>query len=223
MIRIVSASEFKMFHRKHSAGTRPIASKTGPLMGVRKTNADAVEKLDDRTLRFTISTAAVDRDHDTINPAGWNLDAFSKNPVVLWAHQSSLLPIGKALDFAKSSDRLASAVRFLPEDGYGAASEFADAVYRLARDGFLSATSVGFRPLAWDFTDDVARGGDDWFPGIDFHEQELVEFSIVTVPANPEALIETPTLTPPDAPGHSIELEARARRRRAALAAMVGV
>ena len=56
-------------------------------------------------------------------------------------------------------------------------------------DGFLSATSVGFRQLTWDFTEDEERGADDWWPGIVFHTQELVEFSIVTVPANPEALI----------------------------------
>ena len=39
---------------------------------------------------------------------------------------------------------------------------------------------------------DKDRGADDWFPGIDFEEQELVELSIVTVPANPEALVDAP-------------------------------
>ena len=68
----------------------------------------------------------------------------------------------------------------------------AESIYRLAQGGFLAATSVGFRPLKWEYTSDLARGADDWFPGIDFEQQELVEFSIVTVPANPEALIEQP-------------------------------
>jgi hypothetical protein len=53
------------------------------------------------------------------------------------------------------------------------------------RDGFLKATSVGFQPLKYAFTDDPQRRF-----GIDFLEQELIEFSLVTVPANAEALIE---------------------------------
>jgi HK97 family phage prohead protease len=52
------------------------------------------------------------------------------------------------------------------------------------KERMLSATSVGFRPLKWSFSKDRERGG-----GIDFHEQELLEFSIVTVPANSEATI----------------------------------
>jgi len=65
-------------------------------------------------------------------------------------------------------------------------------VYRLARGGFIAATSVGFRPLKWEYTRDLDRGAEDWFPGIDFEEQELVELSVVTVPANPEALLDAP-------------------------------
>jgi hypothetical protein len=53
------------------------------------------------------------------------------------------------------------------------------------KGGFLSATSVGFSPLKYAFTDDPKRRF-----GIDFLEQELLEFSCVTVPANAEALIE---------------------------------
>jgi HK97 family phage prohead protease len=174
-----------------------------------------------------ISTGIVDRDFDTINQAGWHLDAYQKNPVVLWAHDSFSLPIGKAVDLVADGARLSSAVRFLPS-GYGEASDFADTVYRLSRDGWLSATSVGFRPLAWDFSEDEARGGDSWWPGIDFHEQELMEFSLCCVPANPEALIEpgelveagdSPAIEPPAA-GVSAAMIMRARRRRAALAAV---
>jgi hypothetical protein len=51
--------------------------------------------------------------------------------------------------------------------------------------GFLSATSVGFMPTKYAFVDDPERR---W--GIDFLEQELLEFSCVPVPANPEALID---------------------------------
>jgi phage head maturation protease len=61
----------------------------------------------------------------------------------------------------------------------------------MLKTGFLSATSVGFIPLKYNFVDDPQRRF-----GIDFLEQELLEFSIVTVPANAEALIEGRGLEP---------------------------
>jgi HK97 family phage prohead protease len=199
--------------------------------GVRKDAIDRVELIDERTLRFTASTGCVDRDLDCIAVAGWQLDAFARNPVVLWAHRADEPPIGKAIDFGRDDSRLYAAVQFLPVEGYGRVGEFADTIYRLAANGYLSATSVGFRPLKWDFTDDVERGGEDWMPGIDFHEQELVELSLVPVPSNPEALIEpggagdrdtAPALIP--APAQVLaHLEARDRRRRRARAAVLGV
>ncbi len=48
-----------------------------------------------------------------------------------------------------------------------------------------TSTSVGFAPLKYAFTDDPQRRY-----GIDFLEQELLEFSIVTIPANPDALLD---------------------------------
>ena len=65
-----------------------------------------------------------------------------------------------------------------------ASSGFAQHIKSLVKERMLSATSVGFRPLKWQFSKDRERGG-----GIDFIEQELLEFSIVTVPANSEATI----------------------------------
>jgi hypothetical protein len=98
---------------------------------------------------------------------------------------------------------------------------------------------VGFRPLEWDFTDDPERGADDWFPGIDFQQQELVELSVVTVPANPEALMDEPMPAPaqpaeiasdtPSATGEEItaltinEEKATARARRLRVLQLVQV
>ena len=56
----------------------------------------------------------------------------------------------------------------------------------MLREGYLSAVSVGFVPLEWDWADDEARAG-----GIDFKAMDLTEFSVVPVPANPNSLIET--------------------------------
>lgn len=62
-------------------------------------------------------------------------------------------------------------------------SPFGDQVYQLVKAGYLNAASVGFLPTKWSFSDDPGRR-----LGIDFEEQELLEFSIVSVPANAGAL-----------------------------------
>ena len=49
-----------------------------------------------RTKRFTFSDATVDHAGDSIDPKGWDLSIFLKNPVALWSHDSFTPPIGKA-------------------------------------------------------------------------------------------------------------------------------
>jgi HK97 family phage prohead protease len=123
---------------------------------------------------FIISTDAVDRDNDTVNPRGWKLDHFLKNPVVLYSHDYSSLPIGKCVDIRVVNDKLVATVEFADHD-------MAREVLKLVDGGFLNATSVGFRPI--NGRRNTERGG------MDFEQQELLEFSIVPVPSNPEALI----------------------------------
>lgn len=127
-----------------------------------------------RRRTFVISTASPDRDNDVVEVAGWQLENYRKNPVVLWAHDYRALPVGKAIEVGIRDGKLESTMEF-------ADHEFANVVLRLVDGGFLRATSVGFRPSKYVLNEDRR--------GIDFTEQELLEFSIVPVPANPEALI----------------------------------
>lgn len=143
----------------------------------------------DDAIRFTITTASVDRDNDRIALDGWDTSAYERAPVVLWGHDAYRPPIGRATRLFRDGDALKSDVQFIPPETpeFG---PFAAGIQALCRGGYLYASSVGFRPLDWDFTEDKARNADDWFPGIDFKRQELMEWSIVSVPANPEALLE---------------------------------
>ena len=184
-MQIVSATRFKTLNRNRNVTRSGLALRKQMIAPAEAIGTDA------RALRFTISTPCVDREQDRIALAGWDLANYRRNPVVLWGHDASRLPIGRAFDLAIEDAALKASIEFIPADTPEAGA-FADAVYRLARNGFLGATSVGFRPVKWDFTDDPERGGDDWFPGIDFEEQELVELSVVTVPANPDAMIDAP-------------------------------
>lgn len=130
---------------------------------------------DDRTIDFIISTAAKDRDGDTIDPKGWILTNFLKNPVVLFGHDSWSLPIGRAENVRIEDGALKASVKFASAE----MNKLADSVFQMVKAGFLSATSVGFSPVEF-------KRGDD---GIQFIKQELLEFSIVPIPSNPEALV----------------------------------
>lgn len=140
-----------------------------------------IEAGESRSVEFTISTAAVDRVGDTIAAAGWDLKNYRKNPVVLWAHDSRSLPVARGLNVRVEDGALKASAEFTP----AGVARFNDTVFEMVKSGFLNAVSVGFRPLKWAWTEDADRRY-----GIDFMEQELLEFSIVPIPANPEALIE---------------------------------
>lgn len=141
--------------------------------------ATEVEEMASRKMAFTISTASVDRDGDTIDPKGWMLDNYRKNPVVLFGHDYSSLPVGKATNIITTEHGLKAEVEFPPMGVY----PFADTVHDMVKAGFLNATSVGFAGIEANKSKDRERG-------YDFMKQELLEFSIVPVPANPEALVQ---------------------------------
>ena len=139
-MQIVSATRFKTINRNRN--------RTGTNLGVRKEMIAQAQPVEERALRFTISTGSVDREQDRVMLAGWDLGNFRNNPVVLWAHDAERLPIGRAFDLRIEDAALKASVEFIPADTPEGGS-FAESVHRLARQGFIAATSVGFRPIKW--------------------------------------------------------------------------
>jgi HK97 family phage prohead protease len=135
---------------------------------------------DEKELRdavlFKISTETPDSYDDVIKADGWDLERYKKNPVVLWAHSHWQPPVGQALSVEVKDGDLVASAKFADAETYA----FADTVFRLLQGKFLRATSVGFFPKEWTYDED--RGG------YNFIAQELFEFSVVPVPANPDAL-----------------------------------
>lgn len=136
-----------------------------------------VKQIGERKMSFTITTASVDRDGDTIDPKGWDMSSYMKNPVVLWAHDYSCPPVGKAVNIQSTDKGIQADVEFTPPG----MNPFADQIHDMCKSGFLNATSVGFVGKEADQATDRKYG-------MDFKKQELLEFSIVPVPSNPEAL-----------------------------------
>ncbi|MFX1570618.1 MAG: HK97 family phage prohead protease, partial [Promethearchaeota archaeon] len=138
----------------------------------------------DRVLRFITSTEAEDRDGDIIEIDGWKLDNYMKNPVILYGHNYEGLPVGRSVNIQKDNinKKLIQDVKFPTKEEY----EFADTVYRLAKAGYLNATSVGFIGIQSEPRLDE-KGN---YLGKKYKKQELLETSIVPVPSNPTALME---------------------------------
>ncbi len=133
-----------------------------------------LEKVADR-YRIVASTDSVDRDDEIILPSAFkNLKSFlANNPVILWAHNYSVPPIGKAVNGKISDNMLTLDIEF-------AETEFGKEVKYLYDNGFMSSFSVGFIPKAWDRDPDGR---------LVFTEVELLETSAVPVPANAQANI----------------------------------
>jgi len=134
---------------------------------------------EDRSISFAISTGGVKRDALDIAPTGWKIDAYAKNPVVLWAHDDDTPAIGRAINTRIVGGVLRSTGIFATRDIH----PLADTVYQLLKQRFLNAVSVGFQPLRARLASDPSRPG-----GVDVLEQELWEWSVVNVPVDPEAL-----------------------------------
>ena len=130
---------------------------------------------------FVASSATPDRYGDIIDQKGWILDNYKKNPVVLLNHDSNQLPIGKGNVYIRN-DQLTIDVEFDSEDPR------AKEVERKAKKGFMNAVSVGFRPLESKSRSELPSDNKYYGQrGMYYSKAELLEVSIVTIPANGEA------------------------------------
>jgi HK97 family phage prohead protease len=157
------------------------AGETPDNVVIQKDIETKIDKSSGRSVSFTISSQNPDRMKDVIDVNGWDLTNFKKNPVVLWSHDYRGLPIGKATSIRrdKKNGVLRATAEFVPSDT-PVVGPMAEAVLQMLKGGFLNATSVGFQPMETSF--DEERGG------FNFAKAELLEFSVVPVPANADAL-----------------------------------
>lgn len=153
-----------------------------------RASADPAEAVDgSRRVKFTFSDGTVDRAGDSIDPKGWQLDNFNKNPVALFGHDSWNIDsvIGRAVNVSTAGKKLVGEIEFAEMD----INPKADMAFRMVKAGLLSAVSVGFLPLEYSFSSEKDRPH-----GIDFTKQELLEISLVPVPCNANAVLQARSL-----------------------------
>jgi HK97 family phage prohead protease len=131
-----------------------------------------------READFVASTDAVDSHGEVIDQSSWVLNHYVANPVVLYAHDSRELPIGKATNVGVRSGRLEATIQFASAES----NPMAEQVWRLVQEGMLRAVSVGFVPTDGRYE---VRDGAEVFV---WTSPVLKEISVVPVPANHEAL-----------------------------------
>lgn len=209
------ATRFQVMHeqRGHPALAR-VRAYAQPLPGNAVVFSDLESKVDDvgdgllavdessMSAGFVISSTRRDRHGDVVLPRGCekSLSDYEKNPQVFFSHKSDCLPIARActpdgkLALWVSDDKLTSRAYF-----HGKTQE-SDDVFGLVAAGYLKATSIGFVPVLGEIIpaalsqDEleaaVAGEGDLDFDlgGVIFKEWNLLEWSVVPVPANPDAL-----------------------------------
>lgn len=143
-----------------------------------------------RTVTARISTIAPDRDGDVVLPRGMDAKNFKKNPVVLFAHDSWSLPVGKVKKLTRDTASISAEVEFAERpDSLPPEQEWLpDTIFDLFKQKILRAFSIGFsvKDAVRPEPKDLARFGD----AVKFviKEWELLELSVVPVPANQEAL-----------------------------------
>jgi len=136
-----------------------------------------------RKREFVISSEVKDRHRTILKADGIRLDNYMRNPVVMYAHAANRKPdpdlvIGTG-SVSQEGTKTIGVIDF--EEG----NTIADKVLSKIDKGILRATSVGFDPIKSSWGDEERGEDPDTYY---FREWDLLEFSVVPVPSNPEAL-----------------------------------
>lgn len=123
---------------------------------------------DTGTFKMVISTSSVDRHGESVDQKGWQLENYQVNPIVLWSHDSWAMPIGVTDKIYVEGEKLIAEGRFAPAE----VNPLAQQVRRAYELGIMNMASVGFIPHEQE--------------GNTYTKCELLEWSFVPVPANPQ-------------------------------------
>jgi HK97 family phage prohead protease len=139
-------------------------------------------------ITWTFSTFELDRFKERIDPAGWDFKRYRDNPVIEWAHRYDIPAIGRAEHIYTDEKGLHGSIVFNSKDY----DPFGWAIGERVKAGVIRAGSVGFRPVEIEIP---SKENDKDGTMLIFRKQELLEFSICNVPANPWALVKPLDLT----------------------------
>lgn len=133
---------------------------------------------DQRLITGIATTPETDRMGDIVNPLGAK---FADELPLLWQHNAQQ-PVGIA-KFGKPTKKgipFTATIAAIAEAG--PLRDLVDMAWQAVKAKLVRGVSIGFRALKYSFMDDG---------GIEFDETEIYELSLVTIPANASATIQT--------------------------------
>ena len=129
-----------------------------------------------RVITGIATTPSPDRVGDIVEPLGVKF----KNPMpLLWQHRHDA-PVGKVKFEKPTAKGIAFTAEIAKTDEPGSLKDRLDEAWQSVKLGLVSAVSIGFRALKYDV---MSEGG------LRFKETEVYELSLVTIPANSQAII----------------------------------
>lgn len=129
-----------------------------------------------RTISGIATTPTPDRMGDIVEPLGISF----KNPLPLLLYHDSRQPVGKTKFKKPTKNGIEFEATIASIDEPGTLKNRVDEAWQSVREGLIQGVSIGFRPIEMAFMDDG---------GIRFLETEVVELSLVAIPANADATI----------------------------------
>lgn len=135
----------------------------------------AVEE-DQRVIRGVATTPRPDRLGDIVEPLGVKF----RNPLPLLHQHDSRSPVGNVKFDKPTEDGITFEARLPKIEDPGPLKDRVDTAWGEVKAGLVRAVSIGFRAIETTFMDDG---------GLHFLKLEVLELSLVTVPANADAMI----------------------------------
>jgi HK97 family phage prohead protease len=130
-----------------------------------------------RVIRGVATTPTPDRMGDIVEPLGVEF----KNPMpLLWQHQADK-PVGTVKFDKPTKNGITFEARLAQIDEPGTLKDRIDEAWQSVKAGLVGAVSIGFRALEYAFIEGTG--------GIRFEKSEVMELSLVTIPANADATI----------------------------------
>lgn len=154
----------------------------------RQIRAEAPQGVD-RRMTFVASDESRDSYGTVLPISEWNLERYNNNGVVGYAHNlygsydaDPDYVIGRGRAYVKGAELLVD-IEFEPEG----TNKIADKVWRKLQFGSLNGVSVGFSAQGahWGEGEEAEDGSK---PTLYYTGLELLEVSVVTIPANPNAV-----------------------------------
>ena len=139
---------------------------------------------------FIISTESIDRGGEKMTVKKIKTNNYKKNPIVLFQHNSWSMPIGKSIkeEIQTANDGSLMLVSHLV---FNETDEEVLKIKQAVDGGFLNASSIGFTALKKPIFEVPPVELQEKFREIKvWQEVELLEWSVVTIPMNQDAILQ---------------------------------